>query len=498
MKKLWWTKLFAMAGVLVVAHAAYASMIDATVLIDRAANNRTLTVRYSGAAVALVELRVNGVSVATRSVSDRESLGETNFSLDTSALDDGENQVEVRVYDGAGKLVGSEKSTLTVDRLASGPVYLAKPKAGATVQGPVEISLGFKHDLRNVYVSFFVNGEFKALKNYPPYSYLWDTSRVPNGWHEVEAWAVDDTNVTFKSEKLRVFVNNPGGRTDRQTKVVKPEAPAKGAPLDLAVSGNSGAPTTASGNVGIKSVGGSGNAATDVASVTPRVNGGATAGPAFGQVGSASGTKAPTIGAGTVTGPRTVVPTIVPVKPATTQTAVVPPANGAKTTPVVKVVPSVKVAGVATPKGAVSAVKGAGLAATGLSLVNVTYGQRLPNIGNYTILLNNSIVPFDVMPRVVNGVPLTPFRHLFEQAGGKVTWSHDLKTVEADGLGRKVWMKIGDSTAKVNDGSVKLEMAPFIDSGRTVVPLSFIRDSLDVNVQYDPNTGHVLITSAGK
>jgi hypothetical protein len=40
-----------------------------------------------------------------------------------------------------------------------------------------------------------------------------------------------------------------------------------------------------------------------------------------------------------------------------------------------------------------------------------------------------------------------------------------------------------------------METAPYIDRGRTIVPLSFIDDALNVNVDYDKETGHVLITS---
>jgi len=208
MRSLLWTRFLAIAGAVVMALVVRAGLPDTTLLIDKAANNRTLTVRYNGGAIALVELRLNGVSIATRSVSEKDTSGETNFAIDPASLKDGENTVEVRVFDGAGKLVATEKSSLSVSREANGPVFLVKPKQGSTVQGPVELALGFKHQMRNVYVSFFVNDEFKSLKNFPPYTYLWDTSKEPNGWHEVQAWVVDDMNSTFKTERLRVFVNN--------------------------------------------------------------------------------------------------------------------------------------------------------------------------------------------------------------------------------------------------------------------------------------------------
>ena len=89
---------------------------------------------------------------------------------------------------------------------------------------------------------------------------------------------------------------------------------------------------------------------------------------------------------------------------------------------------------------------------------------------------------------------MTPFRHLLEKAGGKVTWLNSEKSVNASGDGKKIWFKVGDSTAKINDLPFALELAPYIDRGRTIVPLSFMKDALDVNIQFDPATGHVLIT----
>ena len=69
------------------------------------------------------------------------------------------------------------------------------------------------------------------------------------------------------------------------------------------------------------------------------------------------------------------------------------------------------------------------------------------------------------------------------------------KSVKASSDGHNVAIQIGDLNAMVNDLSVRLETAPYIDRGRTIVPLSFLRDALSVNVEYDKATGHVLITS---
>jgi hypothetical protein len=110
------------------------------------------------------------------------------------------------------------------------------------------------------------------------------------------------------------------------------------------------------------------------------------------------------------------------------------------------------------------------------------------------VLYNGRFVEFDVQPRVDEGIPMTPFRHLIEKSGGMVEWLKSAKEVNASADGQKIWFKVGDANAKVNDQSFKLEMAPYIDRGRTIIPLSFMRDALKVEIDFDPSTGHVLIT----
>ncbi|RYG33170.1 hypothetical protein EON81_18890 [bacterium] len=202
---------------------------DVRIAIDRALNSPTLTVRFSGATVALVELRVNGESFATREVTGGKTTGETNFNLATKDLKDGDNDVEIRLYDRTGKLVGSDKVNVSTEQSNGGTVYVAAPKVGATVMGPTDIKVGFGTELKSSFVSFFVDNNFKSMTNYPPYTFAWDTTRETNGWHEIEAWAVDETSNTFKTKRIRVFVNNPGGRTDRPNVDLggKPVKPAR-------------------------------------------------------------------------------------------------------------------------------------------------------------------------------------------------------------------------------------------------------------------------------
>lgn len=409
------------AGVVLAAATSQALVLDGQITIAKALNSPTLTVRYTNAAAALVELRVNGESVATRSVDAGRRAGETNFTLNLDDLARGDNQVEVRLFDKAGKLLASEQTTVAAGS-NQGPIFITNPRMGATVRGAVEIKVGFGKEMKNSYVSFFIDNQFKSISNVPPFNFNWDTSRDSNGWHEVEAWVVDDASATYKTRKVRVFVDNPSGATPRH-----------GLPTPVAP------PTTAT-------------------PVLPN--------PVGSKVSGAAGPKPATTTGAVATGPQAMLPT--GKRQAIAPRLKTPIANVIKTAP------------------------------TAAGMIAIAKGARLPNTGAFAIVYNTQFVDFDVQPRVESGVPLTPFRYLIEKAGGKVDWQNAKKNVTAQADGRSIFLHIGDSFARIDQQRVDLERASFIDRGRTIVPLSFMKDALNVEIQYDKATGHVLITSARK
>src|SRR5690242_15773662 len=106
-------KMCVLAGLAALSVCANAFTFDAQIVIDRAINSPNLSVRYTGATVVLVELKLNGESLGTRSVSAAKDSGETNFTLNLASLHDGDNTVEVCLFDKAGKLVGTQKTVIS-------------------------------------------------------------------------------------------------------------------------------------------------------------------------------------------------------------------------------------------------------------------------------------------------------------------------------------------------------------------------------------------------
>ncbi len=447
--------------------AAAFAFFDTQILIERALNSPTLTVRYNGARAAMAEMRLNGISLGTRTLNSAKANGEMNFTLDLNALNDGDNEVEVRLFDKAGKILGSQKIAITSDDGSNAPVRMTNPKVGATVQGAVEIKIGFGREMRNAYVSFFVDNQFKSMTNAAPYTFVWDTTRDANGWHELEAMVVDETSATFRTRKVRVLVNNFGGRTDRQglpVPATTPAAPAAIPPAPVSTGSAKGAAIATTASAAVSSA------------VTPSLSGMAVSNVVSAKPGEKAGVKPGAALPTQTTGPRVLTP-------GTASGAGVQAAS-----------PSVR-QGTISVRPAAAATSAAVGSAPKLRIVK---GQRLSDISALTIILNSKIVHFDVQPRVLDGIAIAPVRHLLEGAGGEVRWQHAEKIVDAIAEGRPIRLRIGDRFAKVGEEMIELELIPFLESGRTIVPISFLRDALSVEIEYDSRTGHVLITSIKK
>ncbi len=561
-------RMCVVAGLLVGSVSAQAFAYDAQIMIDRALNSPTLTVRYKGAHAALVELRVNGESLGTRSVTASKDAGETNFNLNLSELKDGDNEVEIRLFDRTGKLVGSDHTNISTEQSLNAPVYLTAPKVGQTVRGPVDIKLGFGESMKEVYVSFFVDNSFKSMSNIPPYQYSWDSTTEPNGWHELEAWAIDGTSTTFKTRKVKVFVNNPGGRTNRPGVTDDTATPSLN-PNQVGLQD-----TTVHTNIRATQGWGaaaSGNAASGVA---PAIRGGSASHNSLRAeiVDSTMGEKPISAPRGMSTGVRQLLPTgtrvaqtsYVPVASSHVHHTIIqsltpmqarisiqavggdssmksmqlvgPIASVRSSQGVQPLLPSPRVSTTRTIKpvqmvashtvnplkrvnnpdlGEISIVRHVDVAlapmtqrlsavpsasvygsvAATTSMIQITRGQRIPNLGSFAVILNSQYMDFDVPTRVDGGVPMAPFRHLIEKSGGSVNWENTTKTVNAQADGHSILLQIGDKNARINNSLVPLDLAPYIDKGRTIVPISFMRSALNVNVEYDKTTGHVLITS---
>ncbi len=116
--------------------------------------------------------------------------------------------------------------------------------------------------------------------------------------------------------------------------------------------------------------------------------------------------------------------------------------------------------------------------------------------GPLTMVFNGRPVKFDrAQPFAEAGIMFTPFRHIIEHQGGTVRWNNLIKQVRATADGRRIELTIGNPQAMVGGQPVQLQVAPSLKNGRTIVPVSFLREALDVVVEYDPATGRITIAA---
>lgn len=110
------------------------------------------------------------------------------------------------------------------------------------------------------------------------------------------------------------------------------------------------------------------------------------------------------------------------------------------------------------------------------------------------VILNGNQLHFDVQPIIVSGRTLVPLRIIFESLGSSVDWDNDTQTVTAYKNGMTISLQIGSYWAYKNDEAVELDVPSQLIYGRTLVPLRFVSESLGADVSWDNYTRTVTIS----
>jgi len=458
----------------------------------------SLDVVAKGGVIETVELYIDNALAAKRQLNTAQSRNILTFKLDTMLMTAGDHEVVVKAYGPDGKSSTSSAKVRIPSLDLNAPVRIAYPGNGQAVSGVVPIRMSLDSDVMKLkpYVTFFVDKEFKVLRNTPPYEFQWDTTKSVNGWHLLEAWSQDNESPNpVKSRPVHVNVNNGGGETKLNNEVkdlrepsaislstpAKPSRPAPTTSNGVSNPGKINANLVADGNHG--KVSASGNGVTS----EPSPYG-------FGKTSSASA------GALQLVAPST---GAVKLAPSVSGGAAQQPAD--------------RIAITSAPKGSLPGIQdeslipiisraaapttNAGSFSTSrvkpMEVKSIRTDQVIARAGgSFQVAFNGTQIAFDVQPRIEAGVKLAPFRQIFEHSGGRLYWyGGNIQTVRAVNEAKEIEIKIGNPTAKVNNKSLKMEKTPYIESGRTIVPLSFIKDSMDVKIQFDEKSGQLLIES---
>jgi len=119
----------------------------------------------------------------------------------------------------------------------------------------------------------------------------------------------------------------------------------------------------------------------------------------------------------------------------------------------------------------------------------------IAKVRDIKIVFDGEVLSLRATPETRRGISLAPLREIFEQTDGVLYWFPVEKQVRAVNKGVDVNLKIGDPKVTVNGEQRVLQIAPYIKRGRTMVPLQFIADVLDVSIAVNSATGDIMISS---
>lgn len=511
-----------------------------------------LNVNFRGGKVRGVEVYLDGNRIANESIDTVETHGVISFKLPASLLAEGAHEIMIQAVDKDGNTASTTTRVRVNPPAVESIAHFVTPKRNAVVNDLASLEVKVDDNIKDAIVMFFIDGNWLSMRNYAPYVQTLDTSKYTDGEHTIKVQVFDSTGTSIiktMTMPLRIHNGDPKFTTVQKNtpdlnKVNKPKTSEADAALSIAQTNplvtQLGAPSA----TGLARS--NANARTSVGmrtGVEPRANYETVkptpfATPAMALPGASNltnpGKDIARMENGAVSKRPTSIATPVekltptnhdghPTVHAVPQNLIAPAFPGVLADPTdlsalsgetahvahqnanvrragnVAARPSMKMGG-----GVVTVQAHTQKASTGHSTQIAQAAPRAhvgsrsmhnAHIKTFDVAFDNTQIAFDVPPRIENGLPLAPFRAIFEHSGGSVKWYGESKTVRAVNNSKEIEIHIGDSEATVNNQKVKMDAKATIDRGRTIVPLSFIKDSMDVKVTYDAATGHVLIES---
>lgn len=107
-------------------------------------------------------------------------------------------------------------------------------------------------------------------------------------------------------------------------------------------------------------------------------------------------------------------------------------------------------------------------------------------VGNTEALVGGELYTLDAPPLIMEGHTMVPLRFIAEALGATVSWHQEEQRVDMALAGKTISLFIG----KLTDG---MPQAPFIENGRTMVPLRYVSERLDCQVEWLAATREIII-----
>lgn len=131
----------------------------------------------------------------------------------------------------------------------------------------------------------------------------------------------------------------------------------------------------------------------------------------------------------------------------------------------------------------------------GLLITSLFNNQSLAaNYNDVNLFINGKRVDLEQNIIIENGRVLVPYSLIAKDLGAVSNWDSSTKKVSVKIEGKLIEIKIGNKTAMINGKPVELDVPPMIRNDRTMIPLRFVAESLDYNVDYDKEKREVSLS----
>lgn len=114
-------------------------------------------------------------------------------------------------------------------------------------------------------------------------------------------------------------------------------------------------------------------------------------------------------------------------------------------------------------------------------------------IGSKQAKINGKVVTNDVAPVLRNDRTMMPIRFVAESLGAKVEWDPDFRIVTVNSGKKQVIIHINSDIAYVNGAIYNLDSPAYIENDRTYVPVRFVSEAIDCEVDWKEEESKVYI-----
>jgi len=111
------------------------------------------------------------------------------------------------------------------------------------------------------------------------------------------------------------------------------------------------------------------------------------------------------------------------------------------------------------------------------------------------IRVSGELIPTIVPPTIIDGRTVVPVRAVTEALGASVDWNGATRSVTITRGNSTIIMTIDSDIATVDAVTTTLDVAPILINDTTMLPIRFIAESFDLDVEWDESSRTVIITT---